>query len=242
MKYLLSILVLFAAKAEATLYYVCATNAASGNGTSWATAWKNSQNIVWSSIAAGDTIYFHGEPSGSSYQAFSTITANGTAGNYITIARSTESGRDGIVTIATPFGISGNYIKFDGGAFKAVASAPTGYRCGIVFTCSGITTTAGGGSFTGGQSVNCGGALPWFKYCYFNGTYGSGAGNSFGVNNATGFILEDCWFYQSAYEDQMSFQATTKISHNFRPFHERGKLCHRPVFAFLQSPICLVIL
>lgn len=189
---------------QAANWYVSSTVASSGNGQSWATAWKNSSNIQWGSIAAGDTIYFDGGPAGLSYGAFSTITASGTAANYITIARSTEPGRDGIVTFATAFTISGSYIKFDGGGYKQVSGNT--YRCGIVFTCSGNTFA---GSIPSGAAVAATGQRPWFRYCYFNGTYGAGTGHSFGANNSTGFVLERCWFYQSNYEDQWVYAATT---------------------------------
>lgn len=190
---------------QAATWYVSSTVASSGNGQSWATAWKNSSNIQWGSIAAGDTIYFDGGTSGLSYGAFSTITASGTANNYITIARSTEPGRDGIVTIATAFTISGSYIKFDGGGYKQV-SGSSAYRCGIVFTCSGNTFA---GSIPSGAAVAATGQRPWFRYCYFNGTYGAGTGHSFGANNSTGFVLERCWFYQSNYEDQWVYAASS---------------------------------
>lgn len=190
---------------QAATWYVSSTVASSGNGQSWATAWKNSSNIQWGSIAAGDTIYFDGGTSGLSYGAFSTITASGTANNYITIARSTEAGRDGIVTIATPFIISGSYVKFDGGGYKQV-SGSSAYRCGIVFTCSGNTFA---GNIPSGSAVAATGQRPWFRYCYFNGTYGAGTGHSFGANNSTGFILERCWFYQSNYEDQWVYAASS---------------------------------
>ncbi len=183
---------------HAALWYVSQTVATSGDGKSWSTAWKNSSNITWGSILPGDTIFFDGGPSGLSYGAFSTITASGTATNYITIARSLESGRDGIVTFATPTSITGSYIKFDGGGYKQVSGNT--YRTGIVFTCNSAA-----GSFTGGQAVNITGQMPIMRYVYFNGTYGAGSGNSFGVRNSTGFQLDHCWFYQSSYEDQMSW-------------------------------------
>src|SRR5690349_15301315 len=87
--------------AEAATKYVSGSVLVSGNGNSWLTAWKSPANINWSSIAPGDTIYLDGGLLGMSYGAFSTITASGTSNNYITIARSTELGRDGMVTIAT---------------------------------------------------------------------------------------------------------------------------------------------
>lgn len=185
-------------------WYVSSTVSSSGNGQSWATAWKNSSNIQWGSVSAGDIIYFDGGASGLSYGAFSTITASGTANNPITIARSTESGRDGIVTIATPFVISGSYIKFDGGGYKLVSG--TTYRCGIVFTCSGNVFA---GNIPSGAAVAVTGQRPTFRYCYFNGTYGAGSGHSLGVNNSTGFILDRSWFYQSNYEDQWVYAASS---------------------------------
>jgi hypothetical protein len=202
---ILFLLSTFQISALSASWYVSSTVGSSGDGTSWGTAWKTPSNIVWGSVAAGDTVYFDGGSSGLSYAAFSTITASGTAGNYITIARSTESGRDGIVTIAAPFGITGSYIKFDGGAYKLVSG--TTYRCGIVFTCSGNTTSPV--NAMGGGAINCSGNNPWFRYCYFNGTYGASQGNSLCVRNAGGFIADHCWFYQSSWEDQMSFEATT---------------------------------
>ena len=169
MKRLIAILFLLSAfqiSAFAATWYVSSAVSSSGNGQSWASAWKNSTDILWGSISAGDTIYFDGGSSGLSYSAFSTIAASGTSGNYITIARSTESGRDGIVTIATPFGITGSYVKFDGGSYKLVSG--TTYRCGIVFTCSGNTSSPV--NAIGGGALNISGARPWFRYCYFNGT------------------------------------------------------------------------
>jgi hypothetical protein len=191
---------------QAANWYVSSIVSSSGNGQSWATAWKNSNNIQWNSISPGDTIYFDGGSSGLSYGAFGTISASGTSGNYITIARSTESGRDGIVTMATPCSITGSYIKFDGGGYKQVVGSVNTfggplYQCGIVFTCNSST-----GSFLGGQSVSVTGQRPWFRYCYFNGTYGAGQGNSFGARNSTGFVLDHSWFYQSSYEDQMCWE------------------------------------
>lgn len=184
------------------IWYVSSTVSASGNGKSWSTAWKAPSNISWGSIAAGDTIYIDGGNFGLSYGAFPTITANGTSSKYITISYSAESGRDGIVTVATPFGITGNYIKFDGGSYKLVGG--TTYRCGIVFTCSGNTSSPV--NAIGGGAINVSGARPWFRYCYFNGTYGSGSGNSLCVRNSTGFILDHAWFYQSNGEDQIGYE------------------------------------
>ena len=190
--------------ARSATWYLSASVSSSGNGNSWTTAWKNPGNIIWASVRPGDTIYVDGGSSGLSYGAFSTITASGTSNNYITIARSTESGRDGIVTITTPCVISGSYIKFDGGGYKQVSGSV--YRCGIVFTCNSRTST---GPIPTGASIVATGQSPWFRYCYFNGTYEAPTGHSFGANNSTGFILERCWFYQSSWEDQWIYEASS---------------------------------
>lgn len=204
-RYLLFFLALltFGFSASAANKFVSGSVAVSGNGNSWATAWKSPANIAWTSVAPGDTIYLDGGTSGMSYGAFNTITASGMSNNYITIARSTEPGRDGIVTIATPFLVSGSYVKFDGGGFKQVSGNT--YRCGIVFTCNSRANT---GAVQTGASVAATGQRPWFRYCYFNGTYEAPTGHSFGAKNSTGFILERCWFYQSAWEDQWLYEAT----------------------------------
>ena len=136
----------------------------SGNGQSWTTAWKNSNNIQWNSISPGDIIYFDGGSSGLSYGTFGTISASGTSGSYITIARSIEAGRNGIVTIATPFMISGSYIKFDGGGYMLVSGGVNTfggplYRCGIVFTCDSSSYT---GTVPSGAAVGATGASRGF--------------------------------------------------------------------------------
>lgn len=201
---ILCLLIISTITSWAANWYVSTAASGENNGTSWNDAWQQTTSINWASIAAGDTIYLDGGASGLSYSAFNEITADGSAGNYITIAASTESGRNGIVTIATPFIVSGDYIKFNGNGYKLVSG--TTYRCGIVFTCTGRTTSPV--NYTGGQSINCVGALPRFDYCYFNGSYAGASGSSLGYRGATGMILVNSWFYQSLWEDQMSFEPT----------------------------------
>ena len=58
---------LFAPGAFAANWYVDNAITASGNGTSWATAWKRFSNIAWSSIRPGDTLYISGGGSGKTY-------------------------------------------------------------------------------------------------------------------------------------------------------------------------------
>ncbi len=205
-QYLVLCLVVFSAvfSAQSASWYVSGAVVSSGNGNSWATAWKNPANINWSSVAPGDTIYLDGGASGMSYGAFATITASGTSSNYITIARSTEPGRDGIVTIATPFIIAGSYLKFDGRGYQPVGG--NSYRCGIVFTCNSRVWASG---IPAGSAIAATGQRPWFRYCYFNGTFEATSGHSFGAYNSTGFVLERCWFYQSSWEDQWVYAASS---------------------------------
>ena len=59
-----SLLVTLSVSVRAATWYVDSSVASSGDGTSWATAWKNVSNI--GSVSAGDTVYFSGGPSGSS--------------------------------------------------------------------------------------------------------------------------------------------------------------------------------
>lgn len=185
--------------------YVSSAIGASGDGLAWGTAWKNTTNIVWSQITPGSTIYFDGGASGLNYGTFTNIAVDGTAGNYITIAASTESGRDGIVTFATPNVVTGDYIKFDGNGYKNIGGNTN--RCGIVFTCNNRTTLPV--DYNGGHAINTAGLTPWFNYCYFNGTYGAGAGHTLGHYGTSGMILTRCWFYQSSWEDQLSWEMTS---------------------------------
>jgi len=68
------------------LWYVDNSVGSSGAGTSWGAAWKDFNNIVWSSVAAGDTIYISGGTTSQTYSSVTlTIGKSGTAGNLITI-------------------------------------------------------------------------------------------------------------------------------------------------------------
>ena len=201
---LATLLLLLALPALAADWYVDNTASGANNGTSWTDAWQDTTTINWGSISAGDTVWISGGASGQSYSAFNTITASGTSGNYITIQAATEGGRSNIVTIGTSFVVSGNYIKFEGNGYKLVSG--TTYQCGIVFTCNNRTTAVTGKD--GGGSVCVSGELPWFSYCYFNGTYAQGtSGNSFVVRNTTGFVTDHCWWYQSVGQDQITWVA-----------------------------------
>jgi len=83
------------ASATATSWYVDSTVSSSGTGTSWSTAWKTFNDIQWSSIKPGDTIYI----SGGTYHETLTVGASGSAGKPITITKGTDAGHKGQVII-----------------------------------------------------------------------------------------------------------------------------------------------
>ena len=80
-------------------WYVDNSLGSNGNGTSWATAWNSFANIVWGSVAAGDTVLISGGAFGQTYNEALTIGASGSAGRPIVIRGATDNGRSGTVTI-----------------------------------------------------------------------------------------------------------------------------------------------
>lgn len=91
-------------------YYVDNTVASSGNGQSWATAWKNFSNINWSSIQPGDVIYISGGTDSTIYYEQLTVGKSGTAGYPITIISGKYS--------PSPSGHKGRVI-IDGGGTRS---------------------------------------------------------------------------------------------------------------------------
>ena len=77
LKFLLLLPLFSAGAAHATLWYVDNTATGANNGTSWANAWKAISSIK--GVAAGDTVYISGGPSGSS-QTYTTGTWAPTGG------------------------------------------------------------------------------------------------------------------------------------------------------------------
>jgi len=88
---------------EAAIRYVDSSVSVSGNGQSWATAWKQISNI--SGVAGGDTVYISGGPSGSSQTyTFSQSWAPtiGTPGNPITYKIGQDSAHNGTAFFSGP--------------------------------------------------------------------------------------------------------------------------------------------
>jgi Right handed beta helix region len=85
--------------ASAANWYVDNLVASSGDGTSWATAWKNFSDIDWTKVKGGDTLFISGGFTSQTYFETLTIGASGTAGKPITITRGIDSGHNGTVII-----------------------------------------------------------------------------------------------------------------------------------------------
>jgi hypothetical protein len=87
--------------ALATNYYVDSSVVSSGNGQSWATAWKNISNIT--GLYPGDSVYFSGGPSGGAGQTYTTNDWNPSGGSSaasITFAVGQDSSHNGMVTFS----------------------------------------------------------------------------------------------------------------------------------------------
>ena len=96
-------------------WYLNANVSTSGNGTSWSSAWKNTNNIVWSSIQPGDTIWV----AGGSYGSLA-VGKSGTAANLIYIKRVVSSD-------IVPTAAAGWSASFDSRATFGPLSAPVSY-------------------------------------------------------------------------------------------------------------------
>jgi hypothetical protein len=78
--------------------YFVSKNGNNSSGLSWATAWNELDQINWSKIQPGDTIFIDGGASGMTYNTLLTVGQSGTAAAPITIARSSAAGHNGAVS------------------------------------------------------------------------------------------------------------------------------------------------
>lgn len=114
---ILFFLLLSAANAWSANWYVDNKVTTSGNGQSWAAAFKNFSNITWSSIKPGDTLYISGGTTSQTYTGGLSIGSSGTAANRIYIRPGQDPGHTGTV-ILDGAGISIQYVSYvtiDGG-------------------------------------------------------------------------------------------------------------------------------
>ena len=109
---LITTMILWAASAQATTRYVDGDVAVSGNGLSWATAWKTIADIT--GLNPGDTVYFSGGSSGKTYSTpVDWQPPSGSAdGGPITYAVGQDKGHTGMVTFSRSGSSSTNAFLF----------------------------------------------------------------------------------------------------------------------------------
>jgi len=103
-----------------TIRYVDNRVSSSGNGQSWATAWKNLSNINWSDLSGGGILYVSGGNDSLIYnENFPTCGVSGTSGNYVRIfpgkLSPNPSGHSGAVIIDGQ-DVRGPQIHFENGS------------------------------------------------------------------------------------------------------------------------------
>ena len=88
--------------ASAATWYVDGAVASNGNGTSWATAWKNLTNIT--GVQPGDVVYISGSAAFSTYSMAGWTPINGTVANPITHRIGQDAGHNSPITITNTSG------------------------------------------------------------------------------------------------------------------------------------------
>jgi hypothetical protein len=98
----------------AASWYVDNTVANSGNGTSWASAWKQFSNINWSSVNPGDTLQISGGANGQTYGGMLKIPKSGTAAAPIRVTVGQDGTHSGTVTFDGQIGSDFSYVDMNG--------------------------------------------------------------------------------------------------------------------------------
>ncbi len=111
---LLFVLMLVCVPVMATTYYLDSSVSSSGNGGSWASAWKNFSDIK--GLRPGDTVFISGGSSGQAYTTGNYLSPSGASGSPITYKVGQDAGHNGIVT-----------INYSGGSYFIYGSASQGY-------------------------------------------------------------------------------------------------------------------
>ena len=96
---MLGFLMVMSLPAMATTYYLDGSVGTSGDGRSWATAWKSFSNIT--GLQPGDTVYVSGGTSSQAYSLSDWTPTGGSPGNPVTYAVGQDSGHNGIVAISS---------------------------------------------------------------------------------------------------------------------------------------------
>jgi hypothetical protein len=109
--------------AAGVTYYVSKAGNNAG-GTSWATAWTELNQINWSVVQPGDTIYIDGGPSGGAMTYASTLTfgKSGVAGRPITLRLAADAGHNGQVRIFGGRSVPLPYCRQAAGSYSLPAS------------------------------------------------------------------------------------------------------------------------
>ena len=205
-KCLLATLILWASPLFAGNWYVSKAVSSSGGGTSWTDAWKDFNNISFSSVSCGDTIWIAG---GTAYSGSMTIAKTCTAGNVLTLKRvlSTDSvptsaagwnaafdsqvvNNNGTVT----FG-SVSYVTIDG----RVGDAASGTAYGIQWAYTGNGLTAFSNTSSTINNITLSHVELWGPSCAASGTCSNscwGLNLNMGQDNNT--TVDHSWIHRFA--------------------------------------------
>ncbi|MFO1070017.1 MAG: right-handed parallel beta-helix repeat-containing protein [Geminicoccaceae bacterium] len=197
--------------AGATSYFVNKAVASSGDGRSWATAWKSFAKIRWDRIVAGDTLYISGGSGGRTYYETLMVGASGAAGRPITIRPGLSSGHNGPVTIdgqnvrASGVSLSGrNHVVITGLRIRNHANAGIGVKyasAGVRIEHNAIDSgDPGGGNARGVDVRGCVGTLPVVVH-----------GNSFSTPTSSRARTDAFW---SSDNDGVVFENNTAVMRN----------------------------
>lgn len=100
--------------AIAANWYVDSAVGTSGNGQSWASAFKDFSNISWSAIKPGDTLYISGGSTSKTYRSPLKIGASGTATSKISVRAGQDAGHNGTVILDGTYIDAASYVTIDG--------------------------------------------------------------------------------------------------------------------------------
>jgi hypothetical protein len=220
-KYLIilaSFTALFNLSAQAATYFV--RSGASGNGTSWSSAWGNVSSIGWSSLNAGDTVCI----AGGTYSGGITYGKSGSSGSPITLKRATASDATcgsttagwnaaydaQVVMNGGSVTVQGNYVTIDG------------------MVANGISIVNQNGSFVGFQSsgatngitirnVEVAGPCPVHTVCHNTGENAALASSSWSGSDwypQSNWVIQYTYFHGGCQNAQIYGASNWIIEHN----------------------------